>query len=116
MFIDYRYWAARYNTWLLIKLMPKGVIFSYIFLTTDGQAGPKPAAWWSHVVELRMADQGLRRIQGLDQLTALRKACFAHNEISYIQGLEACTALQELSFEVSIFMSWKTLSLLLSLL
>ena len=69
-------------------------------VTTDGQAGPKPAAWWGHVLELRMADHGLRRIQGLEQLTGLRKACFAHNEISHIQGLEACTALQELSFEV----------------
>lgn len=47
-----------------------------------------------------MADHGLRRVQGLEQLTGLRKACFAHNEISHLQGLEACTALQELSFEV----------------
>ncbi|DBA94023.1 TPA: Leucine-rich repeat-containing protein 9 [Trebouxia sp. C0004] len=70
-----------------------------IWSTPDGQVGPKPAAWWGRVVELRMADHGLRRIQGLEQLTGLRKACFAHNEISHIQGLEACTALQELSFE-----------------
>ncbi len=84
-----------------IELTPKGIVSFYLLLTADGQAGPKPAAWWGHVVELRMADQGLRRIQGLDQLTALRKACFAHNEISHVQGLEACTALQELSFEVS---------------
>jgi len=29
-------WAARYNTWLLIKLMPKGVVFpflSFLFLS-----------------------------------------------------------------------------------
>jgi hypothetical protein len=26
------YWAARYNTWLLIKLTPKGVVFSFSFL------------------------------------------------------------------------------------
>ncbi len=25
-------WAARYNTWLLIKLTPKGVVFSFSFL------------------------------------------------------------------------------------
>ena len=25
-------WAARYNTWLLIKLTPKGVVFSFLFL------------------------------------------------------------------------------------
>ena len=26
-----RPWAARYNTWLLIKLTPKGVVFSFLF-------------------------------------------------------------------------------------
>ncbi len=25
-------WAARYNTWLLIELTPKGVVFSFLFL------------------------------------------------------------------------------------
>ena len=25
-------WAARYNTWLLIQLTPKGVVFSFLFL------------------------------------------------------------------------------------
>ncbi len=25
------FWAAQYNTWLLIKLMPKGVVFSFLF-------------------------------------------------------------------------------------
>ncbi len=24
-------WAARYNTWILIKLTPKGVVFSFLF-------------------------------------------------------------------------------------
>ena len=24
-------WAARYNTWLLIKLTPKGIVFSFLF-------------------------------------------------------------------------------------
>ena len=24
-------WAARYNTWLIIKLTPKGVVFSFLF-------------------------------------------------------------------------------------
>ena len=27
-----RPWAARYNIWLLIKLMPEGVVFSFLFL------------------------------------------------------------------------------------
>ncbi len=26
-------WAARYNTWLLIKLTPKGVVFSHLFFS-----------------------------------------------------------------------------------
>jgi len=26
-------WAARYNTWLLNKLMPKGVVFSFLFFS-----------------------------------------------------------------------------------
>ncbi len=28
---DSRVWAARYNTWLLIKLTPKGLVFSFLF-------------------------------------------------------------------------------------
>ena len=26
-------WAAQYNTWLLIKLMPKGAVFSFLFFS-----------------------------------------------------------------------------------
>ena len=29
-------WAARYNTWLLNKLSPKGVVFSFLFCQTTG--------------------------------------------------------------------------------
>ena len=43
--------------------------------------------------------RGVRRMQGLERLTSLRKASFARNQISHIQGLDACPALQELSFE-----------------
>ena len=28
-------WAARYNTWLLIKLTPKGVVFSFLHNSHD---------------------------------------------------------------------------------
>ncbi len=28
-----RVWAARYNTWLLIKLLPKGVVFSFLCIS-----------------------------------------------------------------------------------
>jgi len=27
-------WAARYNTWLLITLTPKGVVFSFLFYSS----------------------------------------------------------------------------------
>jgi len=30
-------WAARYNTWLLIKLTLKGVVFSFLFYETGAQ-------------------------------------------------------------------------------
>ena len=26
-------WAAQYNTWLLIKLTPKGIVFSFLFFS-----------------------------------------------------------------------------------
>lgn len=61
--------------------------------------GPKTDAWWDQVVEVQMVGQGVRRMQGLERLTGLKKASFACNEISHIQGLDACTALQELSLE-----------------
>lgn len=53
------------------------------------------------MVELDLSKQGLRRLQGLDQLVGLRKACFAGNELSLVQGLPACTALQHLSLQVT---------------
>jgi hypothetical protein len=33
-------WAARYNTWLLIKLTPKGVVFSFSFLFFSSRDWP----------------------------------------------------------------------------
>ncbi len=35
-------WAARYNTWLLIKLTPKGIVFSFLFLIANMMS----AAMW----------------------------------------------------------------------
>ena len=32
-------WAARYYTWLLIKLMPKGVVFSLLFVFFEAHLG-----------------------------------------------------------------------------
>lgn len=58
------------------------------------------AEWASSIVEVDLKRQGLRRLQGLEQLTNLRKACFADNELSLVQDLSACTALQDLSLQV----------------
>lgn len=65
--------------------------------------GPRTDTCWEEVVEVQMVGRGVRRMQGLERLTALKKASFARNEISHIQGLDACTALQELSFEARDF-------------
>lgn len=58
------------------------------------------SSWWANVVELDLKGQGLRRLQALDELTHLRKACLADNELSVVQGLAACTALLELHLQV----------------
>lgn len=56
--------------------------------------------WWGEVVELVVEGRALRRLQSLERLTKLEAASFASNEISRIQGLASCTALQELSLQV----------------
>ncbi len=43
-------WAARYNTWLLIKLTPKGVVFSFLFLFLEIAALPLALLWQSLVM------------------------------------------------------------------
>lgn len=63
--------------------------------------GPKTDAWWEQVVDIQVVGRGVRRMQGLEHLIGLKNASFAHNQISHIQALDACTALQELSFEAS---------------
>ncbi len=35
-------WAACYTTWLLIKLTPKGVVFSFLFCTDWAEGGDSP--------------------------------------------------------------------------
>ena len=49
-------WAARYNTWLLIELTPKGVVFSSLFFSVSGckqisKQADKPAAAAAAVAE-----------------------------------------------------------------
>lgn len=80
-------------------------------LLAEREKGPKADAWWQKVVEVQLVGRGLRRMQGLERLTSLIKASFARNEISHIQGLDACTALQELSFEVRVCQRTRQLAL-----
>ena len=38
-------WAARHNTWLLIKLTPKGVIFSFLLIMVQIETDAKHCLW-----------------------------------------------------------------------
>ena len=53
----------------------------------------------SSVVELALERRHIRRLQNLSQLKSLRRASFADNQISHIEGLEGCALLEELSLE-----------------
>ena len=33
-FSEFTHWAARYDTWLLTKLTPKGIVFSILFFSS----------------------------------------------------------------------------------
>jgi len=46
-------WAARYNTWLFIKLTPKGVVFSFLFLEGGHQLHTSPL--WSQCLSRNTA-------------------------------------------------------------
>jgi len=41
--MEHTRWAARYNTWLLIKLTPKGIVFSLLFWSTHTDMQPSIA-------------------------------------------------------------------------
>lgn len=58
-------------------------------------------SWAAKVVQLELQGQALRRLQALEQLTALRKVSLADNELTGVQGLTACAALEHLSLKVS---------------
>ena len=51
-------WAARYNTWLLIKLTLKGVVFCFLFYIwvvipdLTGMWSAAPAAWQTLVLQI----------------------------------------------------------------
>jgi len=46
-------WAARYNAWLLIKVTPKGVVFScsFLFHTVVDNANSQIHGWLREVLE-----------------------------------------------------------------
>ncbi len=45
----------------------------------------------NRIVELHLPGLGLRRIQSLEALSALRKLNLSENELQRIEGLELCT-------------------------
>jgi hypothetical protein len=56
--------------------------------------------WLSTVEQLVVESSGLRRLQYVHQMANLRKASFADNALSRLDGLEQCLALEELCLEV----------------
>ncbi len=56
-------WAAWYNTWLLIKLTPKGAVFSFLFLLA-----------YHHVVGMGMLDILLGNL-GFEQMCLKQQSC-----------------------------------------
>ncbi len=49
--VTQRVWAARYNTWLLIKLTPKGVVFSFLFFSSDTKRDQTSSYSQQHALE-----------------------------------------------------------------
>jgi Leucine-rich repeat (LRR) protein len=63
----------------------------------EGENGD--AEWLSEVEQLELNHHGLRRLSGLSKLGNLRRASFADNELSRIEGLDDCPLLEELNLE-----------------
>jgi len=53
----------------------------------------------TQITELVLERKHIRRLQNLSLLPNLRRASFADNQISHIESLEGCTALEELCLE-----------------
>ncbi|KAF5838089.1 hypothetical protein DUNSADRAFT_3398 [Dunaliella salina] len=53
----------------------------------------------AQITELVLERKHIRRLQNLSLLPNLRRASFADNQISHIESLEGCTALEELCLE-----------------
>lgn len=55
--------------------------------------------WLDSVEELFVDSEGIQKLQHLERLGNLRRASFAHNDLTSMEGLQGCTALEELSLE-----------------
>ncbi|GLI61365.1 hypothetical protein VaNZ11_003728 [Volvox africanus] len=53
------------------------------------------------ITDLTLERMHIRRLQQLAQLTSLRRASLADNEISSLEGIEGCRGLEELSLEAN---------------
>lgn len=63
---------------------------------------PSPSTrphWLEEMEELILDNQGIQWLQNLDQLPNLRRASFAHNDLTSMKGLQSCMALEELFLE-----------------
>jgi hypothetical protein len=95
-------WAARYNTWLLIKLTPKGVVFYFIvfsFLAGEllgrerynsgrqGRSdGPSCCCLFTHPAELHVCQ--LQKGSKDDTLTPSEGA-YGHNKAGFVVKLRS---------------------------
>jgi Leucine-rich repeat (LRR) protein len=71
-------------------------------VTNNARPDSRPSTgyrWTDMVEELFLDNQGIQQLQHLEHLKNLRRASFAHNELTSMSGLESCTVLEELSLE-----------------
>ncbi len=75
-------WAAQHNTWLVIKLMPKGVVFSFLFsgLTCNDGSGLEGFAQAHVVSQAAVQASAAQEGQPGDALPLVRPqlACQSH--------------------------------------
>ena len=65
-------------------------------MVSDGISFDEDGSWWKDVDELHVNHELLTKLSHLDKLTNLRIASFSDNDITYIDGLNQCTHLEEL--------------------
>ena len=67
-------------------------------------------SWCEEVESLDLSHMRLRRLTNLERLTRLRRANFADNALTVIEGLDALTVLEELSLEENRIMRMENLA------